>query len=112
MWEMLITFNKICLVLTYNAEWCAASGEKKGEMGGGLAPRTSPRPARDGSPVERCGIPRIVTSRRDDTISVVPAGHCFAPEGASGPHRTHRPYQAFVPDGTRGDCDLRFYHRQ
>ena len=33
---MLITFNKICLVLTYNAEWCAASGEKKGEMGGGL----------------------------------------------------------------------------
>lgn len=24
MWEMLITFNKICLVLTYNAEWCAA----------------------------------------------------------------------------------------
>ncbi len=34
MWEMLITFNKICLVLTYNAEWCAASGEKKREMGG------------------------------------------------------------------------------
>jgi hypothetical protein len=33
---MLITFNKICLVLTYNAEWCATSGEKKGEMGGGL----------------------------------------------------------------------------
>ena len=33
---MLITFNKICLVLTYNAEWCAASGEKKGEMGGGV----------------------------------------------------------------------------
>ena len=32
---MLITFNKICLVLTYNAEWCAANGEKKGEMGGG-----------------------------------------------------------------------------
>ena len=64
------------------------------------------RPARDGSPVERCGTPRTVTSRRDDAIPVVPAGHGFAPEGASGPHRTRRPYQAFVPDGTRGGTGI------
>ena len=41
-------------------------------------PRTShnpPRPARDGSLVERCGIPHNKTSRRDDTLSVIPAGH-------------------------------------
>ena len=65
-----------------------------------------PRPARDGSLVERCGIPHNKTSRRDDTFSVIPAGHCFAPEVASGPHRTRRPYQAFVPDGTRSGTSI------
>ena len=35
------------------------------------------------------------TSRRDDTFSVVPPGHCFAPEGASEPPRTRRSYRAF-----------------
>ena len=33
--------------------------------------RNPPRPARDGSLVERCGIPRTETSRRDDTFYVV-----------------------------------------
>ena len=30
---MLITFDKICLVLTYNAEWCTARGVKKEKEG-------------------------------------------------------------------------------
>ena len=45
---MLITFNKICLVLTYNAEWCAAYGVKREKMGGGMGTTASRSWEREG----------------------------------------------------------------
>ena len=53
---MLITFNKICLVLTYNAEWCAASGEKKGRWAAGWGvPLPEPFPS---PPISPCSLRR------------------------------------------------------
>ena len=87
---MLITFNKICLVLTYNAEWCVAGGEKKREMGGGLGRAVAgafslaahlPPPVPSGGPhhsaanAVSCGIPFIL-GRTSAVDNAVEPPHC------------------------------------
>ena len=123
MWEMLITFNKICLVLTYNAEWCP---RKRGEEGGdgrrGKRLRQRHVPTRRPSPPVPSGGPHHsaanAVSKRNPLP--IPAGPTIPQNFARKILRNPQPHLIAHPQkkngprgfpGTVDGCVLRLYLR-